>query len=132
MSTTGKAHHDGTQWGKLIVEGAGFLDIASLEGHLQTAAAHTEAHCVHVDVILQCRIRVLLQRQSVLILEYWKLKSETTNLKLFKYLNISFKHGNNYLYIYSLYGNTNVLRTNFKSYEECREKNRIRFVYGMF
>jgi hypothetical protein len=45
------ACHYGSDRGKSVIHAAGFVDIAALEGKLKTAATHTEAHRVHVDVV---------------------------------------------------------------------------------
>lgn len=44
-------YHYGTEGCQLVVEHPCFLDITCLEGHLQTAASHSESHTVHIDVV---------------------------------------------------------------------------------
>lgn len=46
-------YHYWTQRRQLIVQRACLADIACLESELETAAAHPEAHRVHVDVVGQ-------------------------------------------------------------------------------
>jgi hypothetical protein len=47
-------YHYGSDWYERVVHAARLVDVAALEGHLQTAASHAETHRIHVDVIDKC------------------------------------------------------------------------------
>lgn len=44
--------HNGPKRTQLVIHFPAFLDILSLESDLQTAAAHSKGHCIHVYMIL--------------------------------------------------------------------------------
>jgi hypothetical protein len=45
------AYHDWADDRELVIQEACLLNVAGLEGNLQTRAAHTKPHAVHVDVV---------------------------------------------------------------------------------
>lgn len=44
-------HHNGSNWYKRIVHPSSFINVACLKRYLETAAAHSETHGVHIDMI---------------------------------------------------------------------------------
>lgn len=44
-------YHDWADYRELVIQETCLLNVASLEGDLQTRAAHAEPHTVHVDVV---------------------------------------------------------------------------------
>ena len=44
-------YHDWTDYRELVIQKTRLLNVASLEGDLQTGAAHPKPHAVHVDVV---------------------------------------------------------------------------------
>jgi hypothetical protein len=47
-----ESEHDRGDDSELVVEMAGFIDRASLERDLETTTTHTEAHGIHMDLIV--------------------------------------------------------------------------------
>ena len=69
---SGQSQHNGAKWAQLVVKHSSFSDVLGLESDLETAAAHSKSHSVHVDEVIRgCPVSHIVVLGPVVLVEVY-------------------------------------------------------------